>query len=417
MSKKDTEEPGKSKDRKDQCSIDLTEIFAQMDKAPMEVLQQLRDYVLKKTEPVVLTRTAKADVFTDMFGRSPYQQELYESLTGEKRDKSEFRTITAENYIVGEIHNDLGFLVGDEIVVLCEAQSTWNVNIVFRVLCYLVQAWRRLAQEKGWSVFATPAIPLPEPKLYVVYTGSAEQRPSLLKLSEVYFGGRDVPIELEVKVVRGHNGDILEQYVRFTEILNEAVKEHGRTRAAAQQIIQRCREESILVSYIAERGSTEMIDMLTSVFDEEEAQRVYVKDLLRKETAGLTKQVADQKEQLAEKDQQLIERDRELTDKDKQLAERDQQLIKRNRELTDKDKQLAERDRELADKDKLLADERKQAEAVRRDAHTDRLNTIISTGLALGADHPSIVQQLAEQGKLSQAQAEQFLRVRLASTE
>ena len=403
MRKQNAKLPEESKDQKDQRSIDVTEIFAQMDEAPKDVLRQIRDYALKKTEPVVLTRTAKADVFTDMFGRSPYQQELYESLTGEQRDKSEFRTITVENYIVGEIHNDLGFLVGDEIIVLCEAQSTWNVNIVYRMLCYLVQAWRRLAQEQGWNVFATPAIPLPEPKLYVVYTGSAEQRPSLLKLSDVYFGGRTVPIELEVKVVRGHNGDILEQYVYFTKIVNETVKEYGRTRAAAQQIIKRCREENILVAYIAERGSAEMIDMLVSVFDEEEAQRIYFNDQLRKETAGLTKQVADQEIQISDQETQISNQRTQISDQKEQLAE--------------KDKQLAERDRALAAKDKQLAEEREQAESVRRDALRGRLDAIINTGLALGADHPSIVRQLAEQGSLGKAEAEQYLNIRLAGTE
>lgn len=192
--------------------------------------RKIRDIVQQHMEPNVLMRTVKASVFTDLFSEQEYQSALYESLTGEKRNKDEFRTITIENYLIGEIHNDLGFLVGDTIIVLCEAQSTWNINIVYRLLCYLVLGWRRLGDKQGWDAFSTPPIPLPEPKLYVLYTGEAEM-PDVLTLSETYFGGRHVPIELEVTCIRGvRGGDILDQYKRFTQIVDEITRTHGRDR-------------------------------------------------------------------------------------------------------------------------------------------------------------------------------------------
>ena len=246
-------------------------------------LRKIRDVVQQKTEPKVLMRTAKASVFTDLFSEREYQSALYESLTGEKINEDEFRTITVENYLIGEIHNDLGFLVGNMIIVLCEAQSTWNVNIVYRLLCYLVPGWRRLAQEQGWDAFSKPPIPLPEPKLYVLYTGK-EEVPDVLKLSETYFGGRHVPVELEVTCIRdGHNGDILQQYKRFTEIVDETAREHGRTREAAAMIIEQCKKEGVLVAYMAKRGDVEMLDMLSSVFDEEESQRIHINTLIKEE--------------------------------------------------------------------------------------------------------------------------------------
>lgn len=269
------------KDSQDQNLSTLEHVEILIRDASSDTLRQIRDLLLEKTEPTVLMRTTKASVFTDLFSEKEYQRALYESLTGELRNEDEFRTITIENYLVGEIHNDLGFLVGDEIVVLCEAQSTWNVNIVYRILCYLVLGWRRLAYEKGWDAFSRPPIPLPEPKLYVIYTGN-EKTPDVLKLSDVYFGGRDDAVEMKVKCVRsGHNGDILDQYKRFTEIVDEITKENGRTREAAALIIKQCKQEDVLVSYMAKRGNTEMIDMLSSVFDEEEAQRIHIDALLK----------------------------------------------------------------------------------------------------------------------------------------
>ena len=333
---------------KKEAKRDLTRAVSDLLKdASDDEIPEIRDILEFHTERKVLMRTAKASVFTDLFSEAEYQRALYEALTGEKRDEDEFRTITLENYLIGEIHNDLGFLVGKTIIVLCEAQSSWSLNIVYRMLCYLILGWRRLENENEWDAFAAIPIPLPKPKLYVLYTGSAEI-PEMLKLSEVYFEGDDSPIEFRVTCLRGgRDGDILQQYKRFTEILDEVTKQHGRGPEAAAMIIEQCKQEGVLVAYMEKRGDVEMIDMLSSVFNEERAQRIHMETVVKEKTKELTEELENQKKQV-------------------------------------------ENQKRLADK--------------------ERLNAIVTTCLNVGLNEETILQQLAEQGKMDRASAETFLR-------
>lgn len=45
--------------------------------------------------------------------------------------------ITIKNILTDGIYNDLGFTVGDKIIIMVECQSTWTMNIIIRVLMYL----------------------------------------------------------------------------------------------------------------------------------------------------------------------------------------------------------------------------------------------------------------------------------------
>ena len=42
--------------------------------------------------------------------------------------------MTIHNVLLDQCYNDLGFLVGNRLLVLAEAQSTWTVNILVRSL-------------------------------------------------------------------------------------------------------------------------------------------------------------------------------------------------------------------------------------------------------------------------------------------
>ncbi len=48
-----------------------------------------------------------------------------------------------ENIFTDDIYNDLGFIKGDKLMVLVEAQSTWTANIIIRAV------WSSFDQEKS----------------------------------------------------------------------------------------------------------------------------------------------------------------------------------------------------------------------------------------------------------------------------
>ena len=49
-------------------------------------------------------------------------------------------------------YNDLGFSVGNRLMVLAESQATWTVNIIIRALMYLIQTYHEYFKRTNQSV-------------------------------------------------------------------------------------------------------------------------------------------------------------------------------------------------------------------------------------------------------------------------
>lgn len=215
---------------------------------------------------------AKASVFTNLFSDVRYTYQLYKALHPEddKTTIDEITLMTIESHMLNQQYNDLGFMVGESLIILAEAQSTWSENIVVRVLLYVVQTWYKYIKKKGFDIYAEDRIPLPIPELYVIYTGSKNgNKPEKLTLKDNLFNGKDICFNCEVKILYdGSKGDIINQYVRFCHIFNEQMKIHGRTRKTVEETIRICQIEAVLKDYL-EREREEIMDIMLSLFDEE----------------------------------------------------------------------------------------------------------------------------------------------------
>ena len=88
--------------------------------------------------------TAKDSVFTDLFAIPKYLLQLYRALHPEDQEITEenISNVTIHNVLLDQCYNDLGFLVGNRLLVLAEAQSTWTVNILVRSLLETIQICR-----------------------------------------------------------------------------------------------------------------------------------------------------------------------------------------------------------------------------------------------------------------------------------
>ena len=116
---------------------------------------------------------------------------------------------------------------------------------------------------------------LPKPELYVIYTGERNEHPEWISLSEEFFPGQDCFIDVKVRMLYdGKKGDILNQYVTFTKIYNEQVKQQGRTREAVLETIRICKDRKILKEYLESREK-EVIDIMMTLFDQEYAVERY----------------------------------------------------------------------------------------------------------------------------------------------
>ena len=232
----------------------------------------------EEKEERVVKHTVKDSVFTSLFKEKKYLIQLYRALHPEdtKTTEDDLKDVTVSNVLVDDIYNDLGFTVGTTLMILIEVQSTWTVNIIFRALMYLVQTYREYFRKTKQNLYKSKKLQMPRPEIYVIYTGDRKTRPEEISLSEEFFEGKDICINVRVKMIYdGKNGDIINQYVIFTRVCNEQVAIHGRTREAVQEAIRICKDRNVLKEYLSGREK-EVVDMLMELYDEQEVLRSYV---------------------------------------------------------------------------------------------------------------------------------------------
>lgn len=113
------------------------------------------------------------------------------------------------------------------------------------------------------------------------YTGDRKTRPRQISLSREFFDGKKCCVDVKVKMIYdGKKGSIINQYVTFTKICNEQVALHGRTREAVLEIIRICKDKNVLKEYLESR-EREVVDIMMTLYDEEEIMRSYVRSEVR----------------------------------------------------------------------------------------------------------------------------------------
>ena len=252
-----------------------------------------------------MKRNHKDTVFTDLFSDPKYLLQMYKALHPEDKRTSikDISNITIHNVMTNGIYNDLGFNVKGSLVLLVEAQSTWSVNIIIRLLMYLVETYSNIFKDNDTDLYSSAKAKIPKPELYVIYTGKGK-KPKEISLSEEFFGGADTAVEVKVKVISDSDkGDIISQYITFTRIADEQVKKHGPTAEAVKETIRICKDKNVLTKYLKER-EVEVMDIMTTLFDQDEVTRRY-----------------------------LVNRDKEIAEKEREEERKEQitQMLKKGR--------------------------------------------------------------------------------------
>ena len=222
--------------------------------------------------------TIKDSVFTNLFQDKKYLLQLYKALHPEDTDitQDKLTDVTIKNVLTDNIYNDLGFMVGNRLMILVEAQSTWTMNIIIRALMYLVQTYHDYFERTKQNLYKSKKVQMPKPELYVIYTGNRKSKPSEVSMSEEFFGGEECCIDVKVKMIYdGKEGDIINQYVVFTKVCNEQIAIYGRTRKAILEAIRICKDRNVLKEYL-ESKEKEVVDIMMVLYDEQEVMRSYV---------------------------------------------------------------------------------------------------------------------------------------------
>ena len=227
-----------------------------------------------------VNRNAKDSVFVDLFEHPEYLLQLYRVFHPEDTitREEDLTIITLESLFLKERYNDLGFLAGNRLMILVEAQSSWSVNILVRFLLYVADTYNRYIEKNDLDLYTSRKVQLPVPELYLIYTGDRKNCPEALSLSEEIFGigNGDAAVEVRARVLRdSKQGDILNQYVSFTRIFDEQVRKLGRTRAAVEKTLRICRERDVLADYLAKE---EVAAIMFTFVDKEKQLARYIKE-------------------------------------------------------------------------------------------------------------------------------------------
>ena len=220
-------------------------------------------------------RGAKDSVFTDLFSDPKYLLELYKSLFPEDTNCSEddLEIITLENILLNGSYNDLGFLVKDKLLILVEAQSSWNPNIPMRMLNYVAHSYRDYQIKHKLNMYGSKLEKYPFPEFYVVYTGTPlPESCKKLHLKDCFMESdslKEVTLDCIVNLIDMTNSSgILTEYISFCTIYNDMVKEYGYTLEAVKEAIRICTNSNILKNYLESR-EVEVTRILSQVFDQE----------------------------------------------------------------------------------------------------------------------------------------------------
>lgn len=234
----------------------------------------------KQTQEVKAKRTAKNSVFLDLFQDKTNLLKLYKTLHPEDTDATEdmLDIVTIDNILTDNLYNDLGIMVdNNKLLLLLEAQSSWTVNILIRILLYLTQSYHEYFERTSQSLYKSTKVKMPKPELYIIYTGNKGRKPDTILLSKEFFDGADIDIEVRAKVIyESDTEDIINQYIIFCKIFNEQTKQHGMTQKAVTETIRICKNRNVLKEYLVQREK-EVVTIMMSLFDEEQIMKSFIK--------------------------------------------------------------------------------------------------------------------------------------------
>ncbi|MDR2521173.1 MAG: Rpn family recombination-promoting nuclease/putative transposase [Spirochaetaceae bacterium] len=238
----------------------------------------------------------KDSVFSFLFSDADALRELYGALEGVTPPPDipvEINTLSDVLYM-GQL-NDISFTIGNVLVVVMEHQSTINPNMPLRLLVYIARIYEKIVERR--NLYKSVLEKIPAPEFIVLYNGTKPwPDQTALKLSDAFkdAGGLrgcvSAPLELEVKVYninKGHNAEIARKceklcgYSVFVDKVREMERELPKE-LAMKAAIEYCVKHNVLRGFLETHG-LEVMNMLITEWDTEEAKEVWYEEGLEKE--------------------------------------------------------------------------------------------------------------------------------------
>lgn len=226
-------------------------------------------------------RKIRDSVFTNLFQDKKYLLQLYQALHPEDCEvtEDEIEDVTIKHVLTDADYNDLGFSVGNRLMILVESQSTFTYNIIIRALMYLAQTYHEYFKRTDQNLYGSKKVTIPKPELYMIFTGERKDIPDTMSLKEEFFDDAEVAVDVKVKVLYQENeDDIIGQYIIFCKVYSEQRKLHGNTEKAVTETIRICKDRNVLREYLMSKEQ-EVVDIMMTLFDDEQIMKAYEKDI------------------------------------------------------------------------------------------------------------------------------------------
>ena len=196
--------------------------------------------------------------------------------------EDDIKTVTLNPVILNTQYNDLAILVRDKLIIFVEAQSTWTINILVRILLYLSATYQEYIIENNMYVYGTKKLAIPEPEFYVIYTGRRRITKEIISLREDFWNNPNAKLDMLVKIIYAESkDDVIGQYIIFCHVLDGQIKIHGRKKIAFENTIKICQDKNILREYLESRKK-EVIDIMVMLFDQDYATEAYANEIARR---------------------------------------------------------------------------------------------------------------------------------------
>ena len=234
----------------------------------------------------------KDRLFTFLFGveeNRPWILSLYNAINESAYDDpGEIRINTMKEIIYLGMHNDVSFLIADELN-LYEQQSTYNPNMCLRMLQYCGTLYEKYILENGFNKYGSRLIPLPVPKLVVFYNGlEFAEDEWTLQLSDAFPEGAEPDIDVRVRMINinyGRNPDLmkackpLQEYAWLVQKVRNN-RQHMNLKDAVDRAINEM-PKSCLIKAFLEGHKAEVSNMLLTEYNEAETMELFRQDGIR----------------------------------------------------------------------------------------------------------------------------------------
>lgn len=237
------------------------------EKLTYEELQAERDAYKAENDAMKrdrVNRQAKNSVFLNLFTRKEYQLAIYKELfpLDTTITADDIELITLDNILTIHPYNDLGLLARGKLIVLAEAQSTWSVNIIFRLADYYYDSAMSYLVMRKADLYSSVKVDIPDVEAFVIYTGKRKIEREELSLNQEFFGGDPAKPEFKARIIHGnYTGGIIEEYMGFCRIWDELVLSATTPEEKQQAVIKTidlCIQKGYLAEYLqAHRAEVE----------------------------------------------------------------------------------------------------------------------------------------------------------------